>query len=86
MNKKAAPVEITWIDKANLYTTRDGRKIASLSINRIGHVIAWHEFVPTRISQRLSSIWSSSEAAEFVIYAAYAETLEENARKEAKSN
>lgn len=83
-NSKPKPVEITWIERANLYTAPDGRKIASLSISKIGHVIAWHEFVPPRISQRLSSIWSCSEAAEYVIFAAYAETVEANARKEAK--
>ncbi len=81
---KPAEVHTFWVDKANLYETKDKKKIASLSVSKIGFIIAWHEFVPQRISQRLSSIWSSQEAAEHVILAAYAEAIEENARREAK--
>lgn len=81
---KQAEVQTFWVDKANLYQTKDGKKIASLSVSRIGFIITWHEFIPQRISQRLSSIWSSQQAAEYVIYAAHSETLEEIARRETK--
>lgn len=82
---KPAEVQIFWIDKANLYQTKDKRKIASLSISRVGFIITWGEFIPQQISQRLSSIWEAHEAAEHVIFAAYAEAVERLARKEAKS-
>lgn len=83
---KKQPVEIISIEKADLYLNPDKKKIASLSMSRIGYVIAWHEAILPRISQRLSSIWESREAAELVIYAAYAEQVEVSARKEAKEN
>lgn len=79
---KPASVETFWIKEANLYKTVDGKKIASISVSKIGYIITWHEFIPTRISQRLSSIWSSGEAAELIIYAAYAEAVEEMSRRE----
>lgn len=81
---KPAPVETFWIKEANLYKTKDGKKIASISVSKIGFIIAWHEFIPPRINQRLSSIWSSAQAAELVVLAAHAEALEEISRKEAK--
>lgn len=84
-NSRPAPVEIVWGDKANLYTHKESsKKIASLTMTKIGYVIAWHEFIPQKISQRLSSIWSSCEAAELIIFAATAETIEDLARKENK--
>lgn len=86
MKKSTDKVQIVWGDKANLYThTESKKKIASLTMTKIGYVIAWHEFIPQRISQRLSSIWSCHNAAELVIYAAVAETIEDLARKETKS-
>lgn len=81
---KKQPVEIISIEKADLYLTPDQKKIASMSMSRVGYVIAWHEAILPRVSQRLSSIWDSREAAEHVIFAAYAETIEQIARKEAK--
>lgn len=81
MSHRPAPVEVFWIKEANLYKTKDDKKIASISVSKIGFIIAWHEFIPPRISQRLSSIWSSGEAAELVIYAAYAEAVEEIDRR-----
>jgi hypothetical protein len=53
-------------------------------MTKSGYVIAWHEFIPQRISQRLSSIWSSNEAAEHVIFAATAEAIDALQRKESK--
>lgn len=78
-------IQVFWIEQANLYSRKsDGKKIASISMSKIGYIITWHEFIPTRISQRLSSIWSSGEAAELIIFAAYAEALEEMARRQIK--
>lgn len=83
---KPAPVETFWVKEANLYQTKDKppNKIASISISKLGHIIFWHEAIPQRISQRLSSIWTSGEAAEFIVLAAFAEAQAEKARKEAK--
>ncbi len=82
---KAPKVETFWVAQANLYKTKDGGKIASLSMSQIGYIIAWHEFIPPKISGRLSTIWSSREAAEHIIFAAYAEAIENKTRKEAES-
>lgn len=80
---RPSDVQVFWIEQANLYKRKsDGKKIASISMSKIGYIITWHEFIPTRISQRLSSIWSSGEAAELIIFAAYAEALEEMARRQ----
>lgn len=83
---KPSKVEILWVDRADLFLTKSEpqKKIASITMSKIGYIIAWHEAIPTKISQRLSSIWYSREAAEFVIMAAYSETLEDHAKKEAK--
>lgn len=84
--QKPSEVQIISVDKAHLYQMKEKphKKIASISISKIGYIISWHEFVPQRISQRLSSIWTSGEAAQLVIMAAVAETTEENARRIAK--
>lgn len=83
---KKQDVTVIWGEKASLYShTETGKKIASITMSKVGFIIAWHEFVPPRISQRLSSIWDSVEAAEFVIYAAAAETITCIQKKESKS-
>lgn len=80
--KLASKVETFWVAQANLYKGPDGAKIASVSMSKIGYIIAWHEAIPPKISGRLSTIWHSREAAEFIICAAYAEAVEDKARKE----
>lgn len=83
---KKPEVTVVWGEKASLYShIATEKKIASITMSKIGFIIAWHEFVPPRISQRLSSIWNSVEAAEFVIYAATAETINDLQKKESKS-
>ena len=80
--KLASNVTTFWVAQANLYKGPDGTKIASISMSKIGYIIAWHEAIPPRISGRLSTIWHSREAAEHIINAAYAEAVECKSRKE----
>lgn len=79
--RKPSPIRTLWVGSASLYQTKDKEPIATITMSGIGFIIAWHEFVPRKITQRMPSIWSSQEAAELAIYAAHAEVLHERNNK-----
>ncbi len=79
--RKPSQVTTLWIGKANMYLTKDKEHIASITMSAIGYVVAWNEFVPQKIRQRMQSIWSSYEAAELIILAAHAEALHDRQAK-----